>query len=146
MKKVLLTVLASVGIALLVPFAASADASPGITDVSGAVTNNGNPVNGASVQVNCNGNTLYDTSDFTGTYVVDFTSGECPAGSIVTATATHGGESGTNTGDANPLTTRLNVAIINISIVPELGMITAGGAAILGGGAFLIVRKRQLEN
>jgi hypothetical protein len=147
MKKILLTIIASTGLALLMPLAASALGNPTQTIVTGNVTHNGSPVSGASVTVTCDGNILVDPlTDSDGSYQVTFIpSSLCPDESTATAVSTGpGGLHGSNSAPVTAVTTKINISTVNVSVVPELGMITAGSAAILGGGAFMIVRRRQL--
>jgi len=73
---------------------------------------------------------------------VIFTTAQCPFGSTVSVLAKKGSESGTATGTAQGITTKLNVAIVNVSI-PEYGVIgglLAGGAGI---GAIAFARRRS---
>ena len=143
MKRLIGSVLGIVGLVVfLMP--GTALAASGLTDVSGVVTNNGQPITGAHVTVVCNNNNLTDNTDTTGTYVVQFTDTECPAGAKVTVVATDGSLGGTNSGVANALTTRLNVSIINVAL-PEFGVVTGIGAAIVGGGALMVIRRRHLS-
>jgi hypothetical protein len=96
LKKVLLSVTATVGMAMLVPVSSFAIAAQ--TDITGVVKNNGSPVVGAKVVVVCNNNSRKDTTDATGTYLVQFPATQC----------------------------------------------AGGGAALAGGAAFMVIRKKQL--
>ena len=135
-------------VATLVALPAATFAVPvtegGITDVAGTVTSNGSPVSGASVSVNCNGNILTSGTTAAGGYIVQFPASECPDGSTAHVTASKGGGSGSKSGTVNGLTADINLAIINVSI-PEFGVIAGVSAAILGSGAFLAMRRRQLH-
>jgi len=143
MKKTILGMLvamfATVGIAT-----ASAGATPAQTDITGVITANSVAVQGASVTVLCDGNTLMDTTDAHGSYLTVFPIAKCAFGSTVKVTAQKGGHSGVATGTVQGLTTKLNLAIVNVSI-PEYGVIgalTAGGAGL---GVFAFVRRRQSQ-
>ena len=144
MKKLLLSILATVSIAVILPVSAFAD-DGGTSTIAGTVSGKGGPVSGASVSVTCDGNTLGSGTTVAGAYIVNFPSSECPAGDTASVTATKGGASGSNSGTVNALGADINLAIIPVSIVPELGALTGAGAAILGGAAFMVVRRKQLN-
>ena len=143
MKKRLLTaLLSSFALAVLLP--ATAMAATPRTEVSGVVSSNGHPVTGAQVIVICDGHATKTHTDSTGTYLVQYKpSSLCPNGATAHVTATAGGQGGNNNGNVQGLTERLNVAIVNVSVVPEFGIITGVSASILGGGAFLAIRRRE---
>lgn len=146
MKKLLLSILATVGMAIVMPLSASA-ATSGVSDVAGTITNAGNPVAGASVSVTCGSTTLTSPTTVAGAYFVQFSSTDCPAGSTAHVTATKGGSSGSSSGTVNNLVsepTVINLAIVNVS-VPEFGIVAGTGAALVGGAAFMIVRRQQLN-
>ncbi len=125
---------------------AASSHGPGVTDISGVVTHNSNPVTGANVTVVCNSYNGTSNTDNTGTYLVVFSSAKCPNGDTAYVTATSGDLGGVNSGAVNALTARLNVSIINVSLVPELGIVTGFGATIIGGGTFLYIRRRNLSD
>ena len=142
MKKIMLSTIASLGAFLLLPAATFAAT---LTTVSGVVTNGANkPVIGATVSVVCNGNTKTDTTDASGAYAVTFTDAQCPAGKVAQVVASkgdmNGGSSGKVTGH-----TDINVSVQNVKItaMPELGAVTGGAAALVGGGSFLAIRRRN---
>lgn len=143
MKKLIATVVGVVSLFLmLIPAAASA--SPAYTDVSGVISYDGHHVGkGVEVAVVCNGNTLTDKTNKSGTYLVQFTTKQCKMGSEVTVTATYDGVTGNNRGKAKCETNELNIAIINVD-VPEFGTAAGIGAVTLSVGAFMIIRRRQL--
>jgi hypothetical protein len=145
MKKLLLSILATVGIAVILPVSAFADG--GTSTIAGTVTSNGSPVVGANVSVACDGHTLTSGTTLGGGYIVTFSSSDCPAGAIATVTANKGGGTDSKTGKVDNLSkspTVINLAIINVS-VPELGALTAAGAAVLGGAAFMMIRRKHLN-
>jgi hypothetical protein len=141
-KKFLLSFTAAVGVALIIP--ASSFALSPKTDITGVVTNGGHPVSGAKVVVVCNSNSRKDTTDATGTYLVQFPAAQCPAGTHVTVVATKGKKGGTNGATIHPTSNKLNVNIVNVDL-PEFGLIAGIGASLIGGGAFLVIRRRQLS-
>lgn len=118
MKKLLLGLL--VAGALVVGIIApvqTAGAAPAETDVTGVITDQGVPVDGATVEVKCGAKTMTDTTDSHGSYLVTFAFADCPPGSTVTVKAQKGNKSGTNTGTVVGVTTKLNVGIVNVDIV-----------------------------
>lgn len=127
-------------------FATTSPVTPSVTEVTGEVTYNGAPVEEANVSVVCNGNTLTDqvVPGDEGAYRVDFNKADCPAGTEVVVTAVSGSMSGTSTGTAGKFTSKLNVAVVNVS-VPEMGTVAAIGAMGAVGGAFFIARRRQMQ-
>jgi len=122
--------------------AGPAMAAPAESDVTGVVTENQVAVAGATVTVLCNGHTEVDMTDNFGSYLVHFVSADCPFGSTVKVTAVKNGKSGVSSGTVQGVTTKLNLAIVNVSI-PEYGFIgtlIAGGAGI---GLIAYMRRRQ---
>lgn len=142
MKKKLVGTFLAVAFAMLgfAPLTASAAAPQ--TDVTGVITANSVVVSGAFVTVMCQGFTQTDTTDAHGSYLVIFTTAQCPFGSTVKVMAQKGGHSGTSTGTAQGLTTKLNVAIVNVSI-PEFGWIAGIIAIGTGIGAIAFTRRRS---
>jgi len=119
-------------------------AAPPESDVTGVVTENQVAVAGATVSVLCNGKTEVDTTDAFGSYLVHFVSADCPFGTTVKVTAVKGGKSGVSSGTVQGVTTKLNLAIVNVSI-PEYGLIgtlLAGGAGV---GLIAYMRRRQQD-
>lgn len=143
-QKLILGVFAAV-IASASLVSANAHATPPQTDVTGVITENQAAVADAKVTVLCNGNTQVDTTDAHGSYLVTFPSADCPFGSTVKVSAQKGTKSGVASGTVQGITTKLNLAIVNVS-VPEYGMIGgvfAGGAGI---GMLAFARRRQKQN
>lgn len=109
-----------------------------------------NGINGAKVQVTCNGNTESTVSHHglfgKGTYYVKFSPDECDVGDEVTVTASKNGLSGANDGSVtwtyNWFGCDINVGIINVPLVPEFGVIVGGLTLISAVGIFFFVRKR----
>jgi len=141
MKKVVLGAIVAAFVAIGV--SGSAMAAPAETDVTGVVTENQVAVAGAMVTVQCNGKTEIDAmTDAFGSYLVHFTTADCPFGSTVKVTAKKGGKSGVSSGTVQGITTKLNLAIVNVSI-PEYGLVgtlMAGGAGV---GLIAYMRRRQ---
>ena len=148
MKKKFLLIIVAIGLFLLIPVSMASAASSqgsGVTDISGVVTHNSSPITGANVTVVCNSYNGTSSTDNTGTYLVVFSSAKCPNGDTAYVTATSGVLGGVNNGPVNALTARLNVSIVNVSLVPELGIVTGFSATIIGGGTFLYIRHRNLS-
>jgi hypothetical protein len=141
-KKFALSIATTLGVALIIP--ASTFALSAKTDITGVVTNGGNPVPGAKVTVVCDNNARHDTTDNTGTYLVQFPAKQCPAGDKATVVATKGKKGGTNSTTINQTSNKLNVNIVNVSL-PEFGVAAGVGASLIGGAAFMVVRRRQLS-
>src|SRR5688500_1367023 len=143
MKKLLLAVLVAVFVSAGAA-SGTVSAAPPQTDITGVVTENHVAVANANVTVLCNGNTQTDTTDAFGSYLVIFTTAECPFGVTAKVTAEKDGKSGVKTGTVQGITTKLNLSIINVEI-PEwglIGAITAGGAGI---GVIALMRRRQQQ-
>ncbi len=118
-------------------------ALPPQTDVTGIVTDGGNPVMGATVTVKCGSTTKTDTTDASGTYLVTFTGAQCPPGSTVTVSAQKGSKSGSAQGPIIGITTKLNIGLVNVSI-PEYGLIGSILALGAGVGAITYARRRNV--
>jgi hypothetical protein len=124
------------------------------TLVNGAITDatNGNAVvPGAKVTVVCVDSrhvrktiTKKTTSLSDGTYSVVFdTKLQCKEKDEVLVSATEGGLSGENTGEIDKGTKKLDVSVVNVSIVPEFGVV-AGTLTVLGAVClFFIIRKKH---
>jgi hypothetical protein len=145
-KKVIFTALVLMSFVLLaVPLSSVSAKAKGETQVTGVISENGNPIKNAKVTVTCNGTTKTDKTNKSGTYRVEYKEKKCAKGSTVTVSAsTKDGKSGTSTGKADEVTTKLNVAVVNVS-VPEIGTIASIAALIVAGGAIFYVRNRSLN-
>ncbi len=142
MKKKLSLMVATVLAVLLVPATSFANSST--TRVTGVIDFNGVHVGkGVKVTVTCDGHVRTDKTNKHGVYSVKFEK-KCGKNDTITVTATVNGITGTSTGKSHKDNCRLNVAIINVS-VPEYGLIGLSGATIIGGGAFMVIRRRQLS-
>ncbi|HSX01981.1 MAG TPA: hypothetical protein VLI05_01560 [Candidatus Saccharimonadia bacterium] len=123
-------------------FAANAGATASQTDVTGVVTAHQVAVANASVRVTCNGHTQTDATDTHGSYLVVFPVSQCMFGDTVIVSARKGSMSGVTSGTVRGITTRLNLAIVNVSI-PEYGLL--GALAAGGAGIGLIAYKRRRQ-
>jgi len=143
MKKILLG-LAALFVSIGVVSTSAAAATPPQTDITGVITENHVAIANADVTVLCDGHTQMDTTDAFGSYLAVFPIGECPFGVTVKVTAVKDGKSGVATGTVQGITTKLNLAIVNVAI-PEYGLvgaITAGGAGI---AMIAYMRRRQQD-
>jgi hypothetical protein len=117
--------------------------------VEGVVSgSNSNPVDAANVSVTCNSVTLNGTTNSSGFYFIQFDNGVCTTGMNVTVNASKGSENGSQTGTMLDNGTagfvKLDVAIVNVPMVPEFGLIT-GALALLGSaGSFLFAKGKKL--
>ena len=145
MKKFLISITGILAAIIMLP--AVSFAASNSSTISGTVTNNGKPVNGASVTVVCNNNVKKTKTTAAGAYSVTYKPASlCPNGAKATVVATLKKKGGVNTGTVLGNGTDhgvINVAIINVDL-PEYGVVIGGIAAILGAGAFLVIRRRQL--
>jgi hypothetical protein len=109
------------------------------------------PVVGATVIVKCNHNNILPekeadpvVSGSDGTYFVVFNQYYCDQNDLVTVSATTtDGLTGMKTGRVhNGVVNSLDVAIVNVPMVPEYGLL-AGITTVLGAcGTFFIIRKK----
>lgn len=142
MKKLLLGLFVAVFASVGISAGASATGTIPQTSVTGVVTKDHVAVANADVTVLCNGHTLMDTTDAQGSYLVNFPSADCPFGHTVKVTATKGEYSGVKTGTVTGVTTKLNLAIVNVEI-PEYGVIGAFAAGGMGLGLIAYTRRQQ---
>lgn len=140
MKKLLSALLVASFLSLSV--SAGAGATPPTTGVTGVITENQAPVAGATVTVTCNGHVEVDTTDAMGSYLVTYLSAQCPFGMTVKVVAQKNGKSGVASGTVQGITTKLNLAIVNVSI-PEYGLVGATISAAAGLGVIAYMRRRQ---
>ncbi len=114
------------------------------TDVTGVITERQVAVAGALVTVVCGGATQRDITDGSGSYLVAFQTAQCPFGSTVKVTAQKDGKSGVASDTVRGVTTKLNLAIVNVSI-PEYGMIGTLLAGVAGFGFIAYQRRRHKQ-
>lgn len=145
MKQKIVLALLAVVVASAGAVSATVSAAPPQTNVTGVITENQAAVAGATVTVLCNGHTEIDTTDAFGSYLVTYASGDCPFGTTVKVTAKKGDKSGVASGTVQGVTTKLNLAIVNVSI-PEYGLIGGVLAAGAGIGMIAYTRRRQQQD
>jgi hypothetical protein len=119
-------------------------ATQALSEVTGVVTENHTAVANASVTVSCNGKSEMDTTDSAGSYRVAFLKADCDFGATVKVVATKDGKSGVASGTLQGITTKLNLAIVNVS-VPELGTLGLVVAGTAGLGLMTLMRRRQAQ-
>ena len=123
-------------------------AQSGQTIVDGTVTNNAHAVvSGASVTVTCDGHVQTATTNVNGDYLLSYSDTDCPLGATANVTASKSGQgSGSNSGSIGPTgSSQINIGVVDVSLVPEFGLIGLTGAILIGGGAFMVLRRRQLS-
>ncbi len=124
-----------------------------LTTVGGTIyqDNLANGVEGADVEVTCNGNTETTTSDSNGSYSVVFDEDECTNGDAVTVHAEKDALTGDNQGSIDMTyhydlgcfcCLDLNVGIVNVPLIPEFGIVIGALTAISAIGIFFFVRKK----
>jgi ribosomal protein S17 len=86
------------------------------------------------------------TTNGQGKYEVIYPSNQCDDGDSVTVTATKDGATGTDTGIVRERRCLRDIAIINIILVPEFGLITGAFAALTSAGAFWVMKKKNSIN
>lgn len=104
-------------------------------------------ISGADVDVTCNDTTVSDTSEADGTYAVSFESETCPIGSEVTVEASKGDLYGEKTGDVLDGEIFFDVpcddlAVVNVPLIPEFGIVIGTLTAISAIGIFFFVRRK----
>ena len=113
--------------------------------VTGAVSNSGAPVVGASVSVTCNSNVLNAITNVNGVYFVQYSNVQCPVGQIVNVNASSGSMAGSNSGSMMAGSAvggvQVDVAVVNVPLVPEFGLITGAVTSLVSGGVFLLKRR-----
>ena len=114
-----------------------------------------NVISGATVTVTCGTTTLPTVESIAdGSYKVQFTDGLCTAGKELTVSAVSGSLTGSKTGTVKTtectgadnclvsITDDFDVAVVNVPLVPEFGLI-AGLTTVLGAlGVFFVVRRK----
>jgi hypothetical protein len=140
MKRIVTTIVSALALAIIPLSGAFA-----LTGVSGNVSNNGKDVSGASITATCKTASGTSSTQSNGDYFVVLTpDGVCKAGDTVTVNASQGAATGQSTGTFSNYGADVNIALVNVS-VPEFALITGVGAVLLGGGAFMIIRRRNLR-
>lgn len=149
MKKVVLSVLVSLAAVLALPLTAYAF----VDTVSGHVYQQGTSVgvSGSTVTASCvhKGTTYNSGSSVTsardGAYSITM-NGSCTSGDSFTVFATKDGKTGQTSGTlVEGSNEGHNVAIADVSIaLPEMGVVTGLAAIVAAGGAFLVIRRKQV--
>jgi hypothetical protein len=118
------------------------------TVITGSVKNQQNHfVNGAAVTIVCIHNGASNTKTTTthnGFYSVSYRYDKCDETDQVTVTATKDGQTGINTGTVKELRCLMDIAIINIIMVPEFGLIS-GALAVAGSVGGYLKLKRKIN-
>ncbi len=144
-----LSILLGLGFILAMPAAVSAlpDGPETPRFVSGIVGTNTDPEANADVSATCGDKTKSHKANAGGFYLIQFTSKDCPDGSIVTITATKGDKTGTVQKTINGNVTTANIPIaIPVVPAPEMGTIVSVAALALGGGALFYFRRQKLAH
>jgi hypothetical protein len=98
----------------------------------------------ANVTIDCNSQIQYTLSREDGSYNVEYTEHECDDGDDLIVSAVKGDLYGSNTGIIynDVLSNKWDLAIVNVPLVPEFGLI-AGITTLIGAfGIFIYIRKR----
>ena len=122
------------------------------TYVSGTISDqsNGDPISGANVDITCNGHLQSAISDLNGGYSVQYPASECADGDDVSVSATYNGLSGnsdsvswyTQNTQIGCLEMIVNVACVDVPLVPEFGFVIGTLTALSAIGIFFFVRKK----
>ena len=101
-------------------------------------------VSGADVEITCNENVQTTTSLSDGAYSVAYDDSECEAGQSLTVSATHPSY-GTGTASGiihDRVVMDWDVAIVNVPLVPEFGLIVGGLTVVSAVCLFFVVRRK----
>jgi len=103
-------------------------------------------INGATVNVTCNGNLLSTTSQNDGAYSVSYDESVCSQGSSLSVHAVKEGVGentiiGTIHNDYPAV--NVNLGVVNVPLVPEFGAIVASLTVLGALGAFFVVRRKN---
>jgi hypothetical protein len=144
MKKLFLAFVLSLGLVTLLPSASFA-AATGVTVIGGKITNKGSAVSGANVIISCNGTVKSTSSVGDGSYGVTYDAAACGPNDNASVHATKGGLGGSNSAGVNPSTfsSQVNIAMVDVSVVPEFGFLTGAATIAVAGSAFMIVRRKH---
>jgi len=103
-------------------------------------------VAGADVDATCNGITLSEVSESDGTYAISFDSEDCEIGDAVSVHAEKDGMYGDKSGtvlDGAIFDIPVNdLAIVNVPLIPEFGLMIGTLTAISAIGIFFFVRRK----
>jgi hypothetical protein len=99
-------------------------------------------VGNASVVVKCNTEMGNAFSLADGTYAVAFNETECNGGETVIVSASKGDLTGSATGDVSDnVVLDLDIAIVNVPLVPEFGMIVGFATVLSAIAVFFMIRR-----
>jgi hypothetical protein len=99
----------------------------------------------ASVNVTCNNTLMQTTSKSDGTYSVAFNLSECNIGNVATVAAVKGDLHGEKTGtvfDGEVFDIPCDLAVVNVPLVPEFGLVIGGLTLLSAIAVFFVVRKK----
>jgi len=141
MRKLFIIIIAVLMLAVTIGIATAVVEGP-FTVISGQVTDENGAVDGAIVNVNCNGNDAEPViTGIDGMYYVSLSKAVCSVDDSVLVEASKDGAEGSNDGIVSYNgRCKINTSIVNVQI-PEFGVL-AGAAALVGAlGIFLYRRK-----
>ncbi len=132
-------------ILLSVSFAGAVSDNDGSTLITGKIYNAdfSNVVDGANVEVNCNGNIQNVTSESTGSYTAIYNKESCSAGDSLNIIAEKNGMDGSASGiiHEDAILNNWDLGVVNVSIVPEFGFFMGILTMMSALGVFFVVRK-----
>lgn len=117
--------------------------------VQGTVMGAGLSQNGdaIAVMVTCASTTLEASlNPYNNQYYIPFELASCPEGSAVTVTATQGGNTVAGQGTILDGYAIVDVSLVPIAAVPEMGTVAAMGAVGAVGAMFFMARRKQMQN
>ena len=100
-------------------------------------------VEGADVQINCNGNIQNFVSEANGQYTVIYDKEVCDAGDSLVVIAEKDGMYGSASGiiHENAIMNNWDLGVVNVAIVPEFGLFMGMLTMLSAMGIFFVVRK-----
>ena len=144
MKKTIIFIVFT--LVLAISCVSTASTSPDTTIIAGKIYNAEytGTIAGADVEVTCNGNVQTITSASDGAYSVQYPEDVCHEGNSLSVYAEKDGLTGYKEGEIHddyPMV-HWNLAVVNVPLVPEFGVVV-GGLTVLGAlGLFFLVRKK----
>ncbi|MFA4960416.1 MAG: hypothetical protein WC548_02020 [Candidatus Pacearchaeota archaeon] len=141
MKKVLIVPILAL---LILPGFVLAELDDKPTVVSGIIYNQDNTgvVSGATIYITCNSVTRSAISDSDGAYAVVFaTSDNCDDGDNVIVTALKDDLSGTDNGRVHDFGLVVNVAVVDVFMTPEFGLVMGLLTLVGAVGIFFVVKR-----
>jgi hypothetical protein len=146
-KKVVLSVIVSVFGLAAIPMSSAFAAPLQPTQIDGQITlsDGTTPVVGANVYAVCDGNTSSTVSSVTGgLYKITMPVSKCATGDTATVYAEKGKLTGSDSNSVAP-GRKFDFTVVNVSVsLPEMGAVTGSLAALAAGGAFLVIRRKQV--